>query len=65
MVSIRDYRPVLGIELDSSNHDRAEQQYRDAVKETVFRSAGLPLVRFKNEDNLSVTALRMALGAYL
>lgn len=65
VVSVRDYRPVLGIELDGSSHDRAEQQYRDAVKETVFRSAGLPLLRFRNEEKLDARALRVALGAYL
>lgn len=56
---------MLGIELAGSSHDRPEQQYRDAVKETVFRSAGLPLLRFKNEDNLSPTALGMVLRAYM
>lgn len=65
VVSVQDYRPVLGIELDGSSHDRAEQQYRDAVKETVFRSAGLPLLRFRNEEKLDVRALRVALGTYL
>ena len=65
VVAVRDYRPVLGIELDGSSHDRVEQKYRDAVKETVFRSAGLPLLQFSNEENLSVPALRVALGAYL
>lgn len=64
IVDAKDYRPVLGIELDGSSHDRAEQKYRDAVKETVFRSAGLPLVRFRNEDKLSPPALAKALGEY-
>lgn len=27
------------------------------MKETVFRSAGLPLLRFRNEEKLSVSAL--------
>ncbi len=65
VVAAKDYRPVLGIELDGSSHDRAEQKYRDAVKEVVFRSAGLPLVRFRNEDKLSSSALAVALGSYL
>ena len=61
----KNYRPVLGIELDGSSHDRAEQKYRDAVKETVFRSSGMTLLRFRNEDKLSPSALAVALGTYL
>lgn len=36
VVAVKDYRPVLGIELDGSSDDRAEQKYRDAVKEVVL-----------------------------
>ena len=39
------FRPVLAIELDGASHQRAEQQYRDAVKDVIFRSGGLKLVR--------------------
>ena len=47
VVAAKDYRPVLGIELDGSSHDRAEQKYRDAVKEVVFRSAACPSCDFR------------------
>lgn len=61
----KNYQPVLGIELDGASHDRSEQKYRDAVKETVFKSAGLPLVRFRNEDKPSPATLAETLRGYL
>ncbi|RJF74626.1 DUF2726 domain-containing protein [Deinococcus cavernae] len=64
VVEVKDYHLVLGIELDGPSRDRAEQKYRDAVKEVVFRSAGL-LARFRNQQKLSPSALAVALGAYL
>lgn len=39
------FRPRLAIELDGQSHARAEQQYRDAVKDVIFRSGGLKLLR--------------------
>lgn len=41
----KDFQPVLAIELDGKSHERENQQYNDAVKDIVFASAGLPLVR--------------------
>jgi len=37
------YKPVLGIELDEASHENDQQRYRDAVKDTLFASARLPL----------------------
>ena len=39
------FRPVLALELDGASHGRPEQQYRDAVKDVIFKSGGLKLVR--------------------
>lgn len=38
-------RPVIGLELDDSSHQRAERKERDQFVEQVCRAAGLPLVR--------------------
>ena len=38
-------RPVCGIELDDSSHQRPDRQERDRFVESVFATAGLPLVR--------------------
>ncbi|TSA87090.1 DUF2726 domain-containing protein [Deinococcus detaillensis] len=45
IVARAQYRPVLGIELDGASHENDQQQYRDAVKDTLFASARLPLLR--------------------
>lgn len=39
-------RPMLGIELDDSSHQRAARAERDRLVDSVFASAGLPLVHF-------------------
>lgn len=38
-------RPLAGIELDDSSHDRAGRKQRDEFVEQVFITAGLPLLR--------------------
>lgn len=65
IVSVPDYQPILGIELDGDTHEKVEQQYRDSVKNVVFQSADLPLLRFKNEDQLTIPELKERLGQYL
>jgi hypothetical protein len=37
-------KPLLGIELDDSSHQRSERVERDALVDAVFASAGLPLL---------------------
>lgn len=44
----KDFQPVLAIELDGRSHQREPQQHRDAVKDLLFRSAGLPLYRLES-----------------
>lgn len=39
-------KPLFGIELDDSSHNRAETQKNDLFKNMVFDAAMLPLVRF-------------------
>ena len=39
-------KPLLGIELDDSSHNRADRVERDVFVEQVFRTASLPLLRF-------------------
>lgn len=39
------FRPVLAIELDGTSHQRDEQKYRDSVKDVIFRSGELRLLR--------------------
>lgn len=39
-------KPLVGIELDDSSHQRERRQERDEFVDRVFESASLPLVRF-------------------
>ncbi len=41
---------ALGIELDGSIHDQAEQRERDADRTLYMKEAGIRIVRFKNSD---------------
>lgn len=65
IVSVPDYQPIIGIELDGETHEKVEQQYRDSVKNVVFESADLPLLRFRNEDHLTISELKNKLRDYL
>jgi len=39
-------RPLVGIELDDSSHQRDDRMERDVLVEKIFRNAGLTLLRF-------------------
>lgn len=65
VVALPEHRPVFAIELDGASHDNARQQYRDAVKDTAFRSAGLPLVRLRAELVHTPDSLREVLSQTL
>ena len=47
----RDARVVLAIELDDSTHNRASAQKRDAQKDAVLASAGVPFLRVRTGNN--------------
>lgn len=65
IVSLPDHRPVAAIELDGKSHDNSKQQYRDAVKDTAFRSAGLPLLRVRTEETHTPGSLTALLRQHL
>lgn len=65
VVSLPDHRPVFTIELDGASHDNAAQQHRDAVKDTAFRSAGLPLLRLRAEEQHTRQSLEAALKRHV
>ncbi len=47
----RDARVVLAIELDDSTHNRASAQKRDAQKDAILASAGVPFLRVRTGNN--------------
>jgi len=48
LVTRQDYRPVAGIELNGTSHERERQRTRDMKKSAVFSAAKLPLIQFNN-----------------
>jgi len=55
-------KPLLGIELDDSSHNRNDRQDRDDFVERVFQVAGLPLLRLpvQREYNTREVAAKIA-----
>jgi hypothetical protein len=51
-----DEDPVAGIELDSVFHDSEEAIERDQLKNTLFKLAGLPMIRIRADDEKAVRA---------
>ena len=52
-----DISPVLAIELDDSTHELLERQERDIEVERVVKSAGVPLLRIKNEGQFNPSVI--------
>ncbi|MCY1702394.1 DUF2726 domain-containing protein [Deinococcus sp. SL84] len=65
LVRLPDYVPLLAMELDGASHDAARQQYRDAVKDAVFASGGLKLLRVRTDSPPSEAELAALLHSYL
>jgi hypothetical protein len=59
------FRPVLGIELDDSSHQRAARIERDAFVDAVFASAGLPLLRLPARQSYSSGQIAAAIDEAL
>lgn len=51
LITDLQFKPLMGIELDGDSHLNERQIHNDKVKDMVFRSAKLPLVRFTNKQN--------------
>lgn len=63
LVSADEFRPLLGIELDGESHDdNPVQRDRDRRKNAVFKAAGLPLLRFRNDDDTTPRRLGQRLA---
>ena len=44
LIQKSDGRPIIGIELDDKSHEAEERKARDGLVDSVFASAGLPLL---------------------
>lgn len=54
----RSWEPIGGIEVDDSTHRTPAGKDRSNRKDILFKSAGLPLARFRVGDNWSVDSLQ-------
>lgn len=61
LVARDGHRPVAGVELDGDSHQGKRQQGRDEKKASVFKAAGLPLLRFYNHVAVGPADLRQKL----
>lgn len=50
--------PKLAIELDDSSHDQADRVERDQVVDSILKNAGMKLIRFKVNENLSIDVIK-------
>lgn len=60
------YVPILAIEIDGPHHEAPEQKQRDHIKNLLFQSISLPLLRFPiKENDKDKTAIRQKIQAML
>jgi hypothetical protein len=58
-------RPLFGIELDDSSHERSERQKRDAFLNDIFQAADLPLLRIPVQREYNTQEIRTLLKQFL
>lgn len=59
------YRPILAIELNWSSHDNDESKGKDNYKLEVLKEAGIPLVFFKNGDDMKLELIKERISLIL
>lgn len=58
-------KPIAGIELDDKSHQRASRMERDRFVEDVFKTAGLPLIRYENKRSYTLQEVSEKIAAAL
>ena len=54
-------KPLYGVELDDSSHSKQKRIERDQFVDSVFRTAGLPLIRIKAARTYDINELKKIL----
>ena len=65
ILAVPSGKVLVAFELDGTSHDTERQQVRDLEKDSIFRLAGLPLVRYKVAEKPDLVALKSLLEPYL
>ncbi len=60
-----EYKVCLAIELDSPHHATVKQMERDLFKSKVLEQAGIPLLRFRVEENFTLVDIQNRIQPYL
>lgn len=60
-----EYKICLAIELDGPHHSTAKQMERDIFKSHVLEEAGIPLIRFRVEENLTAETIQNRIHPYV
>jgi ssDNA-binding Zn-finger/Zn-ribbon topoisomerase 1 len=58
-------KPVCGIELDDTSHERQDRVIRDTFVNQVFKSAKLPLIRYTNKRSYVLSEVEEILQAII
>src|SRR5690606_27410259 len=58
-------RPLVGIELDDSSHERSDRKQRDKTVDGVFKAGGLPLLHMPVGRGYSPAGLTALLAPHL
>ena len=58
-------KPIVGIELDDSTHQRQDRQLRDQFLDQVFETAKLPLIHIKVKQVYAISDLQENLKKYI
>ncbi|GAB4440645.1 MAG: hypothetical protein Kow00120_08870 [Anaerolineae bacterium] len=58
-------RPLVGIELDDSSHERSDRKQRDEIVDGAFKAAGLPLRHMRVGRGYKLAELTASLAPYL
>ena len=61
----KDIKPLLVIELDDSSHCRKDRQERDKFFDEVFKTAGIPLLRFQTQKFYNVSEISKKISTTL
>lgn len=59
VVNTTSYLPIIAFEKDSDYHDRASQKEKDKIKDLIFESGGIPLVRLRFNNALELEELKV------
>ncbi len=65
LVSMRDFVPLAGIELDDKSHEEDDRKRRDAFVDEVFRSSSVPLLHIAAQAAYNAAELRAKITALL